>query len=171
MSWSCCSLSGLGTDMYYSDHFIPVSIKYKESSSPILCLMILLITNLRSLSFNNCSRTHTCANAHRHDSILSIGSLQFGEKSGYLPSSSTSQRVAESDCSSFWIHLLCVDSQLLYAIGSLTGKCLIQLEDIDVLKFEPSLFKNSWNGECWANTHNFGWNTRNSITNNFGNNW
>lgn len=70
--------------------------------------------------------------ANWKSSLPFASALQLVQQCRHLASASATNRMAKSDGATFRIQLLIWNTQLLHAICRLTGKCLIDLKNINV---------------------------------------
>lgn len=108
------------------------------------------------------SSSHSRTDTHGHDTEFVVRSLvHLVKKSGGHTSTGSSERVTQSDRSSVNVNVVPGQAELLDAVGSLGGKGLVNLPQIDVLHVQASALDSSRDGSSRTDTHDVGSNTCN----------
>ena len=126
---------------------------------------------LSLFSFENAAGSHAGTDAHGHDSSLLLGSLQLGEEGADHSSSSHTEWVTESNGSSSSVELAFWNIEVLDTVSGLTGEGFVDFIHIDVAHGKTAFLQGSWDGDGWANSHDFRWNTSYSEAENSSLDW
>jgi len=72
------------------------------------------------------------------------------------------QRMAQGDGTAIGVHLLGGQTKLIYAVGGLRGKGLVDFVDVDIVEGETGLLDSHWDSSSGANAHHCGFDTHSS---------
>ena len=117
---------------------------------------------LSSFSLKDASGSHACSNAHGDNSEALLGAFKFGHQIADHAAASHAKGMSKCDGTALRIELFHGDTESFYAVASLRGERLVNLENVDVVHGEATVFEGSWDGICGSNTHDLRWNTSGS---------
>lgn len=143
---------------YIQFTWTPIDIPITFSSSVLPLTRLFLIRSTRPLriinscissllSYKNRGCTHTSTNTHGSQSNLPL--LQQRQDSGILSSTSTTQRMTQSNGTSVDVQLIRGNVACLSRVQTLSSESLIDLEHINVTDSQTSLLQHTGNGHCW----------------------
>src|SRR5712671_2178990 len=104
----------------------------------------------------NPGSAHPPAHAHRHQAITRVTTLEFTNYSRGQLGSGTSKRMSQSNRAAVGVHAFRIESGLLNHRQRLRRKSLVQLDDVDVRKFQPRHLQRLRNREYGPESHFFG---------------